>query len=393
MSTLSSFLCLLLAIFSFTSAGRTAAAPVVKGAYWPSWFAETFPASAIETSLFTHIYFAFLSPSNDTYRFEVTGSTATLLSNFTSSLRRKTPPVKTLISIGGGGDKPDVYARMASSASNRKAFIDSSISVARKFGFDGLDLDWEFPENPAQMEDFGLLLKEWRAAVNREAWSTRRPPLLLTAAVYFAADFFLSEGRRAYPASSISRNLDWINAMCYDYHGSWNTSATGAHAAFFDPNSNVSSSYGLSSWIQAGVPRKKIVMGLPLYGKSWKLKDPNVNGIGAPAVGLGPGDVGILLYYEVVAFNKDNGARVVYDKTTVSTYSYVGTTWIGYDGVTSTTTKIELAQDLGLRGYFFWALSYDDNWQISVQGNSSSFLNLRPSLALFEYVYDEIYKW
>lgn len=379
MSTLNSFVCLLLAILSFTTAGRTAAAPAVKGAYWPSWFADTFPASAIETSLFTHIYFAFLSPSNETYKFEVSGSTATLLSNFTASLRLKTPRVKTLISIGGGGAGPDLYARMVSSRSTRKAFIDSSIAVARRFGFDGLDLDWEFPENPAQMDDFAVLLEEWRAAVNSEAWSTRRPPLLLTAAVYFAADFFLSGVYRAYPASSISRNLDWINAMCYDYHGSWDTSATGAPAAFFDPNSNISSSYGLGSWIRAGVPRKQIIMGLPLYGRTWKLKDTNVNGIGAPAVGLGPGDDGVLFYYQVVAFNKDNGAKVVHDKTTVSTYSYEGTSWIGYDDVTSTTTKIELAKALGLRGYFFWALSYDNNWQISTQGNSSSSFLLKPN--------------
>ncbi|KAK4753881.1 hypothetical protein SAY87_001985 [Trapa incisa] len=197
----------------------------------------------------------------------------------------------------------------------------------------------------------------------------RRPPLLLTAAVYFASDFFLSDVYRAYPAGSIARNLDFINAMCYDYHGSWNTSATGAHAAFYDPTSNVSSSYGLSSWVRAGVPRSKVIMELPLYGKTWKLKDPNINGVGAPAVGVGPGDVGILFYYQVVAFNRDNGAKVVFDRATVSSYSYAGTTWIGYDDVTSTTTtKIMLAKNMGLGGYFFWALSYDVDWQISIQG-------------------------
>ncbi|XP_031386647.1 uncharacterized protein LOC116200094 isoform X3 [Punica granatum] len=355
-----------------SAAARTNAAPVaVKGAYWPSWFADTLPPSAIETSLFTHIYFAFLSPSNETYKFEVSGSTAALLSNFTMSLSLKRPRVKTLISIGGGGDGPDLYSRMASSSSTRKAFIDSSIALARKFGFDGLDLDWEFPQNPGQMEDFGLLLKEWRAAVNHEARAARRPPLLLTAAVYFAADFFLDEVHRAYPARQISENLDWINAMCYDYHGSWDTSATGAQAAFFDPNSNISSSYGLGSWIRAGVPRKKIIMGLPLYGRTWELKDPNINGIGAAAVGLGPGDEGVLLYHQVVAFNKQNGAEVVYDKTTVSTYSYLGKSWIGYDDVTSTTAKIKLAQSLRLGGYFFWALSYDNNWTISTQASKA----------------------
>ncbi|XP_030544539.2 class V chitinase CHIT5b-like [Rhodamnia argentea] len=371
-----SFLNLLFVVlFSIAPAeGAVAAAALapeaaIKGAYYPSWFSSGFPPSSIETSLFTHILYAFLSPSNTTYKFEVSDSTAPLLSNFIAALRQKSPPVKTLISIGGGGAGPALYATIASSASTRKLFIDSSIEVARKYGFDGLDLDWEMPENPKQMADLGLLFQEWRNAITRESKATARPPLLLTAAVYFAVDFFLSGTYRKYPVASMNQNLDWINAMCYDYHGSWDTSATGAHAAFFDPNSNISSSYGLRSWIQAGLPRKKVVMGLPLYGRTWELKDPSVHGIGAPAVGLGPGKDGVLTYSQVETFNKKNNATVQYDATTVSTYSFKGTSWVGYDDVVSTATKVGLAQALGLRGYFFWALSYDKDWRISTQAS------------------------
>ncbi|KAF8036761.1 hypothetical protein BT93_C2466 [Corymbia citriodora subsp. variegata] len=370
-----SFLNLLfLVLFSMAAAegavgASTPAAAVIKGAYYPSWFSSSFPPSSIETSLFTHIFYAFLSPSNSTYKFEVLDSDALLLSNFTAALRQKNPPVKTLISIGGASDGPTLFATIAASASTRKLFIDSSIEVARKYGFDGLDLDWEMPENPKQMADLGLLFQEWRSAIKREAKATARPPLLLTAAVYFAVDFFLSGTYRMYPVASINQNLDWINAMCYDYHGSWDTSATGAQAAFFDPNSNISSSYGLRSWIKAGLQRKKLVMGLPLYGRTWKLKDPNVHGIGAPAVGLGPGDDGVLTYSQVETFNKENNATVKYDKTTVSTYSFQGTSWVGYDGVVSTTVKVRLAQALRLRGYFFWALSYDKEWRISTHAS------------------------
>ncbi|CAL5328055.1 unnamed protein product [Camellia sinensis] len=57
--------------------------------------------------------------------------------------------------------------------------------------------------------------------------------------------------------------------MCYDYHGSWDTSAMGAQAALFDPNSNITTSYGLWSWIKAGLPPSKLIMGLPLYGRTW----------------------------------------------------------------------------------------------------------------------------
>lgn len=347
--------------------GESAPPPVVKGAYYPSW-STTFPPSSIDTSLFTHIFYAFLAPNNVTFKFEIPDSTAVKLSNFTATLRYGTPPVKTLYSIGGGNADSAAFARMASKPSSRRVFINSAIEVARKFGFDGLDLDWEFPQSSKEMEYLARLLNDWRHAINKEAHDSQRPPLLLTAAVYFSVNFFLAKDPRSFPVASLGKNLDWINAMCYDYHGAW-SNITGPNAALFDPNSNTNTIYGLNSWINAGLPPKKIVMGLPLYGRSWTLKDPKVNGIGAEAIGPGPGD-GVQTYSQIVKLKKDRKVNEVYDVDTVSVYLVVGSTWIGYDDALTTTTKIGFAQALGLRGYFFWALSFDKKWEISSQGNS-----------------------
>uniref|UniRef100_A0A2N9FWC3 GH18 domain-containing protein n=1 Tax=Fagus sylvatica TaxID=28930 RepID=A0A2N9FWC3_FAGSY len=365
-------LSIVLSLFISTGCVMAATSSVVKAGYYPSWALDNFPPSAINTSFFTHIIYAFLVPNNVTFKFHISTSTAKILSNFTTTLHQKKPPVKALYSLGGGGISPDPFGRMASTASTRQIFINATIDVARKYGFDGFDLDWEFPESPKEMNDLAQLLKEWRYAIQKEAKITHRPPLLLTAAVYYSADFLAYGARRSYPAASIKNNLDWINVMCYEYHGSWDTSATGAHAALFDPKTNLSSIYGLKSWIKAGVPRNKIAMGLPLYGKTWKLKDPNLHGVGAPAVDVGPGrpgDVGVLLYSEVEEFNKKNNATIAYDVDTASTYSYVGSVWVGYDDALSTTMKVGFAQALGLRGYFFWAISYDSEWKVTSQGN------------------------
>ncbi|CAK9168811.1 unnamed protein product [Ilex paraguariensis] len=297
-----------------------------------------------------------------------------MLVNFTSTLHMKNPPMKTIFSVGGGDAGSSLFARMASSSSSRMSFIDSSIEVARKFGFDGIDLDWEFPENPRDMENLGLLLDEWRTEVKKEAVATCRPPLLLTAAVYYASDISLNGVFRSYPVASINKNLDWINAMCYDYHGSWDTSTTGAQAALFDPKSNISTSNGLGSWIRAGILRSKLIMGLPLYGKTWQLKDPRSYGVGAPAVDVGPGDMGVLTFFQVEMFNRANNATVVYDVETVSTYSVAGSIWIGYDDPRSVTVKIGYAQALGLRGYFFWAVNGDYKWKISRTASQLWFL-------------------
>ncbi|XP_009589588.1 nod factor hydrolase protein 1-like [Nicotiana tomentosiformis] len=337
----------------------------VKGAYYPSWAFSTFPPSSIDTSFFTHVYYAFLVPNNTTFKFVIDDETSTLLFNFTSTLRSKRPAVKTLFSVGGGGEGPARFSRMASTTASRLTFIKSSIEVARKYNFDGIDLDWEFPQNKKDMENLAILLDQWRVEVKKESWTTKRKPLLITAAVYFSVDFFLSGEFRSYPVPSLNKNLDWINLMCYDYRGSWDTSATGAPAALFDTKSNISTSYGLRSWIKAGAIRSKLIMGLPLYGRTWKLKDPNVHGIGAPGIGVGPGDEGTMTYREVEKFNEENNAKVVFDIATVSTYSVAGNSWIGYDDTRSVSMKIGYAQAQRLRGYFFWAVAGDLDWKIS----------------------------
>lgn len=338
----------------------------IKAGYWPSWIYSTTPPSSIDLSYFTHIFYAFVEPSNTTFELVITPSDADMLANFTATLHAHLPPVKAMLSIGGGGGGGETFASMATNSSTRSAFIKSSITVAREYNLDGLDLDWEFPLNPQQMDSLGELYMEWRDAIAREAAQTGRPGLLLTSAVYFASHFFLPGNTpRSYPADKMAVSLDWINAMCYDYHGSWNTSETGEHALLYDPKSNVSTSYGLTSWVKAGIPPEKVVMGLPLYGRTWQLKDPADHGIGAPAVGVGPGEQGVLVYSAVVDFNRENNATQVYDEVTVSVYSYAGTNWIGYDDPWSVTRKIEFAQELGLGGYFFWAIGYDEGWSIS----------------------------
>ncbi|KAL3497875.1 hypothetical protein ACH5RR_040607 [Cinchona calisaya] len=75
----------------------------------------------------------------------------------------------------------------------------------------------------------------------------------------------------------------------------------------------------------------KLVMGMPVYGRTWQLKDPNDHGIGASTVEVGPGSGGIMQDKDIVDFNLENKATMVYDNTTVSTYSYAGTSRIGYE--------------------------------------------------------------
>ncbi|KAG6424217.1 hypothetical protein SASPL_114632 [Salvia splendens] len=339
-------------------------AAAIKGVYYPSW--SNMDPSSIKTKHYTHIFYAFLNPHNSTFQFQIDQTQAPLLRNFTSTLHAANPPLITLFSVGGASEGTALFSRLASNRSSRHAQI--SFTPASKF--DGVDLDWEFPQTPTEMENLGFLLDQWREAVQNEAANTRRRPLLLTATVYYSAEFSWGVPR-AFPAASMSRNLDLINVMNYDYHGSWNTSFTGAHSALLDPNGNMSTSYRLGSWIRAGVPLRKLVMGLPLYGRTWKLRNRGVHGVGAAAVGVGPGsdEPCMLTYAEVVEFNWTNNAMVVHDVETESMYSVAGDNWVGYDDERTVAAKIAYARNLGIRGYFFWAIDGDYNWTISNAGH------------------------
>ncbi|CAN4084465.1 unnamed protein product [Withania somnifera] len=334
----------------------------IKGAYWPSWLTGKAPSSSIPTAYFTHIFYAFAVPDNTSFQLLISKADEQSMTNFTSTIHSHSPAMKVMLSIGGDTGSP-ILPSMTSCQDNRAAFIKSTINVARNFGFDGLDLDWEFPIQSENMHNLALLLKEWRLAINKEPLTSSKPPLILSAAVYFSPNALLSG--TFYPGQALSSYLDFLSPMCYNYQGSWDTSATGAPALLYDKSSNISTSYGISAWKQNGIPSAKLVMGIPLYGNTWKLKDPNDHGIGSPAVGVGPGVQGQMSYDDIVTFNSENNASVVYNNETVSTYSYAGTNWIGYDDTNSITAKIKYAKAQGLGGYFFWALGFDSKWTLS----------------------------
>lgn len=114
-------------------------------------------------------------------------------------------------------------------------------------------------------------------------------------------------------------------------------------------------------------------MGLPLYARTWQLLDPSVHGIGAPAVGAGTGLDGAMALFQVLEYNNETGANVVYDKETASVYSYSGSNWVGYDDPVTVAVKVGFAQSLYLRGYFFWAAGLDtSDWKVSTQGIAST---------------------
>ncbi|XP_024375474.1 class V chitinase CHIT5 [Physcomitrium patens] len=334
---------------------------IVKSGYWPYWATDT---SNLNFEFQTHVFFAFAQIDPVTY--EVVppppSDGVSIFPTFTKLARKSNKCVKTLLSIGGGGSMSP-FSAMASSAANRKAFIQSSIQLALNNSFDGLDLDWEFPDTQVDMDNLAILLKEWRAEAQKK--------LLLTAAVYFRNILYFwqpADQQRRYPIASINKNLDWINVMCFDYRGSWESN-TGEHTALYDPNLPVvSTDDAVTDWITAGLYPHKLVMGLAFYGKQWTLQSLANTGIGAPT----QTDISSKytpVWSEIVVYLQNDGWTTVLDDATVSMYSYntQSLQWVGYDNEVTIKKKVEYAIRIKkLKGVFVWSLNHDDsNWSLA----------------------------
>ncbi|XP_073156728.1 class V chitinase-like [Henckelia pumila] len=357
---------LIFSVFYLLQLQYCAGQNAVNGVYW--FLDSGFPASNINSSLFTHIFCAFADLDSQTKQVTISSANNASFYQFTTTVQLKNPSVKTLLSIGGGSSNRTVFSQMASQSSSRKSFIDSSIRLARAYGFFGLDLDWEYPQTTSDMTNLGTLLTEWRAAVATEAQSSGKAALLLTAAFYYAA----SVNGLNYPVSSINQSLDWVNAMAYDFYDpSWYR-YTNSHSMLYDSTTQVSGSYGINSWIQAGLGAKKLVLGMPFYGYAWRLTNANNHGMLAPSTGPAAPDGGAMGYNQIKSFIASNGGTmVVYNSTIVTNYCYSGTTWIGYDDTQSVAAKVSYAKQKGLLGYFAWHVGVDSNWALSKQAKQS----------------------
>lgn len=189
--------------------------------------------------------------------------------------------------------------------------------------------------------------------------------MILTAAVYYSARF----DSNTYPIKSIERSLDWVNVMAYDYSApGWSHNNTGSPAALYNPAGPASTSSGINAWIGNGLSPNRMVLGLPFYGYAWQLVDPKHHGVGAPANGSALSANGDRTYKQIREFIGRTGAALVHDATMVTDYCYIGSTWIGFDDSKTVAEKVTYAKQKGLRGYYGWSVSSDDNWSLSLKG-------------------------
>lgn len=167
--------------------------------------------------------------------------------------------VKVLVSIGGGdGIQGPRFNTMAASETRRRAFVHNVHSFLRKYGYDGVDIDWEVP-NAADRQNCTILMEELRDELPSPRW-------LITMATP-------SDPRnwgQGFDIPALAPLLDFMNVMTYDYYGTW-SSGTGHVSPLFqnpaDPQQAGSVKTSMDLYAnQYGVPRAQLNIGTPFYG-------------------------------------------------------------------------------------------------------------------------------
>ncbi|MGP3980183.1 chitinase C-terminal domain-containing protein [Streptomyces sp. KR80] len=236
--------------------------------------------------------------------------------NLLSKFKKQHPDVKTLISVGGwaetGGYFDDSGDRVASGgfytmATNADGsvnqagidtFADSAVAFIKKYGFNGVDIDYEYPTsmkdagNPLDwsiangrraglVKGYAVLMKTLREKLDRAGAADGKHYLLTVAA---PSSGYLLRGMETF---QVQKYLDYVNVMSYDLHGAWNE-YVGPNASLYDDGKDgelaAAGVYGTAQYggvgylntdwayhyFRGSMPAGRINIGLPYYTRGWK---------------------------------------------------------------------------------------------------------------------------
>lgn len=343
-------------------------------AYMMGSSAREYPDSLI--SMLTHVNYAFakviggeiaFASRNADHRKRINQSVSRVI-----GLKNKNPNLKVILSVGGWG--AEGFSDAALTAESRRKFAVTGCKMIREYGFDGLDIDWEYPGQPGDgnvyrkedKENFTLMLKALREELDKMG-----PDLLLTIASGADEEYF-----RWTDLGEAQKYLDFINVMSYDFYSGL-SSVSGHHSNLtktgYPGAISISTEIAVDRHIKAGVPAAKLVVGVPFYGRFWRGVPDTNHGLYQKASTTGQYKIYTEIldnYLNINTFTRywDESAKAPY------LYSKDSAMVISYEDPQSLALKAEYVKKNHLGGIMFWEYNGDKTGTLL----ESIYRNLKP---------------
>jgi chitinase len=325
---------------------------------------ENYDPALVDAKKLTHINYAFANIVDGEPKFELTTDSVKISKLI--ALKKSNPKLKILYSIGGWVWS-NHFSHTAAYKENRIKFAISSVKLMKKHGFDGVDLDWEYPGQrgedndfrPSDKNNFNLLLEEIRKELEKVGAIDNKHYLLTIATGADQAYIDNTDLGKAH------KYLDFINVMCYDFYHGW-FFQTGHHANLYPSKKEKftgnSGQEAIRRHIKAGVPSNKLIMGIPFYARQWKKVALENDGLYQTAMTTGT----IAPYWDIVEKIKSGNYKKGYDDSAKASYLWNAkdSIFISWETPKEIKQKTTYIKKNNLGGAMFWEYSLDKDQEL-----------------------------
>ncbi|KAJ3495624.1 hypothetical protein NLG97_g3256 [Lecanicillium saksenae] len=350
-----------------------APAKKMKVAYFEAWNSNRpclhMDVTDIDTSMYTHIHFAFAEVTRD-YNVDI----SKVQKQFDKF--KAMTGIKKIISFGGWDFSalPGTFdiLREAVKPANRNTFKQNVVKFVNDNGLDGVDLDWEYPgapdipdipsDDPHNGVNYYMFLKQLKASLGDKSVSFAAP----------SSYWYM----RSYPVDLMARDIDYIIFMTYDLHGQWDYGNKWTSPGCDTGNclrSHVNDTETKDSLVmitKAGVPTNKVVVGVASYGRSFKMEQAGCDGpmckfTGSPRVSNAAHgrctDTGGYISNAEIAEIIESGKVTRQWKTAGSDILvYSGTEWVAYMSDDTKAERAKFYDSYNFLGTTDWAVDLQD---------------------------------
>jgi len=262
--------------------------------------------------------------------------------------------VKILLSLGGWGwDKQ--FAAIMSKPEAEARYVAAVLAIVEEYDYDGIDLDWEYPDTKAEVVGFERLSRHFRKELDAlGSKKGRRLIQTMAAAAYPPTLKWLTN-------ELLLETMDWVNVMTYDYAGD-STNYAGHHSPLFassrQPGRPLSTELSMKYLVERGMPANRLAVGFPLYGKGFAVSEPYASTRNVSKASRVPRGGS---YTSIERLIKEKDWKRQWDDETKNPWAIApdGSAVIGYDDAESLALKTDWAMRQGFRGVFFWEVGGD----------------------------------